>query len=268
MSLYRSAVHIDDLERMAAGNSPVHALHPGVKIIVTIVYVVTVVSFPQASVSGLAVFVLYPALLMPLSETRWRPLLPRLCAALPFALLGALSNLVMFRETVFFVGNFAVSRGLLSFISIMIKTLLSVFAVLLLIATTPLTAIGYQLTRMGLPKIAALQLLMTYRYIGTLLHEAGSMFTAYTLRSPLSRGVLMKDMGTFLGQLLFRSFDRAGRVYAAMQCRGFDGVYRSARAAAPLRLSEAACAALVSAFIIAARFWNVSRAIGALAGKP
>ena len=266
MSLYRSAASIDDLERMAAAASPVHALHPGVKIIVTFVYVVTVVSFPPASVSGMAVFVLYPALLMPLSGTGWRSLLPRLCAALPFALMGALSNLVMFRETVFFVGSFAVSRGFVSFISIMMKTLLSVFAVLLLIATTPFTAISYQLTRMGVPKIAALQLLMTYRYIGTLLHEAGSMFTAYTLRSPVGRGVFMRDMGTFLGQLVFRSFDRAARVYAAMQCRGFDGVYRSAQSR-PVRLTEAAFAALVSALIIASRFFNVSRYIGALAGK-
>jgi cobalt/nickel transport system permease protein len=267
MSLFCSAVHIDDLERMAAGDSPVHALHPGVKITVTLVYVVTVVSFPPAGVSGMAVFVLYPALLMPLSGTRWRALLPRLCAALPFALLGAVSNLLMFRETVLYAGSFAVSRGLLSFISIMMKTLLSVFAVLLLIATTPFTTISYQLTRMGVPKIAALQLVMTYRYIGTLLREAGAMFTTYTLRSPASRGVLMKDMGTFVGQLVFRSFDRAARVYAAMCCRGFDGVYRSAEASAPLRLSEAACAALISVLIIAARFWNVSRAIGALAGK-
>jgi cobalt/nickel transport system permease protein len=158
----------------------------------------------------------------------------------------------------------------------MMKTLLSVFAVLLLIATTPFTAISCQLTRMGLPKIAALQLVMTYRYIGTLLREAGAMFTAYTLRSPVSRGVLMKDMGTFVGQLVFRSFDRAGRVYAAMRCRGFDGVYRSAGACPPLRMSEAASATLVCALIIAARFWNVSRSvgvligvlIGSLAGKP
>jgi cobalt/nickel transport system permease protein len=77
----------------------------------------------------------------------------------------------------------------------------------------------------------------------------------------------MKDMGTFVGQLVFRSFDRAGRVYAAMRCRGFDGVYRSAGDATLLRFAEAACAALVSALIIAARFCNVSRSIGVWAGN-
>jgi len=31
----------------------------------------------------------------------------------------------------------------------------------------------------------------------------------------------MRDMGSFAGQLLLRSFDRAERVYNAMKCRGY-----------------------------------------------
>jgi cobalt/nickel transport system permease protein len=66
---------------------------------------------------------------------------------------------------------------------------------------------------------------MTYRYLSTLLAEATSMFTAYSLRSPGQCGVKIKDIGSFLGQLILRSFDHAENVYQAMECRGFQGVY-------------------------------------------
>ena len=40
----------------------------------------------------------------------------------------------------------------------------------------------------------------------------------------------MRHMGSFVGQLLIRSSDRAERVYAAMKCRGYPGIApRSAR---------------------------------------
>jgi cobalt/nickel transport system permease protein len=35
------------------------------------------------------------------------------------------------------------------------------------------------------------------------------------------KGIAMKDMGSFTGQLLLRSFDRAERIYNAMKCRGY-----------------------------------------------
>jgi cobalt/nickel transport system permease protein len=177
--------------------------------------------------------------------------------------MGGLSNLFLFRDTAFYLGGAAVSYGMISFVSIMLKTALSVFAVLLLIATTPFTEISFQLTRMGVPKIAALQLVMTYRYIAALIHEAASMVTAYMLRSPGARGILLRDMGSFLGQLLLRGFDRAERVYAAMKCRGFDGVYRPAsrRTFGPVDFAYTAC---LAAAIIALRFFNISRFIGNL----
>jgi cobalt/nickel transport system permease protein len=263
VSLYHGAAGIDHLERLARGDSPVHRLHPGAKLAVTVVYIVVLISFPPRNVSGLAAFLLYPAALTPLSGTRWRSLLARLSAALPFALLGGISNLFLFRETAFYLGHFAVSAGLVSFVSILLKTAFSVFAVLLLIATTPLTDISRQLVRMGLPKIIALQFVMTYRYIGTLIHEAAAMFTAYTLRSPGAGGIVLRDMGSFLGQLMLRSFDRAERIYAAMKCRGFDGVYRGA-ALRPFGPLDCAYAAAMSAAVVFLRFFNLSRFFGKL----
>jgi cobalt/nickel transport system permease protein len=94
-------------------------------------------------------------------------------------------------------------------------------AVLLLIAVTPLAQITASMRRFRIPSIFIVMFEMTYRYIGVLVTEAYSMFTSYSLRNASAKGIEIKDMGNFTGQLLLRSFDRADRVYNAMKCRGY-----------------------------------------------
>ena len=92
-----------------------------------------------------------------------------------------------------------------------------------------------------------MQMAMTYRYLSVLLEEAGQMALAYRLRSNGERSIRMRDMGSFLGQLLLRSFDRAERVYTAMTCRGFSGRYREHKRPMGLKdwlLLAAACGAV------------------------
>jgi cobalt/nickel transport system permease protein len=267
MTLYRAIGGMDKLERLALGGSAIHRLHPMAKLLTTAAYVAAVLSFPSREVSGLVPFLLYPAVLMPLSGTPYRPLAGRLLFALPFPLMGALGNLILLRETAFVLGGFSVSYGMASFASIMLKTLFSVFAVLLLIATTPFAEIARQLARIGVPDILCLQLLMTYRYLSVLLAEAASMFTAYVLRAPGQKGVKMKDMGSFLGQLVLRSFDRAGRVHQAMQCRGFHGVREyPGKARAGFKRSDYVYIGAFAAGLLILRWFNLSVFLGGLGG--
>ncbi|MDR3335074.1 MAG: cobalt ECF transporter T component CbiQ [Treponema sp.] len=257
MSLGSALTGIDHLERLALGTSPVHRLHPRAKLLTTIAYIITVISFPSWNVSGLVPFLFYPAILMSLSGTPYKPLLTRLLGALPFSLMGGLSNLVLLRGTAFSLGFLTVSLGMVSFVSIMLKTLLTVFAVLILIATTSFIEISRQLSALGMPKILSLQLVMTYRYLSVLIGEAVSMFTAYILRSGGQKGIRMQDMGSFLGQLILRSFDRAERVYQAMKCRGFEGAYRG-RASAGFSASDYGYTLALIALMIFFRFFNLS----------
>jgi len=48
------------------------------------------------------------------------------------------------------------------------------------------------------------------------------MIMAYKLRSGAKKALEMKHMGTFVGQLVLRGFDRAERVHLAMRCRGYS----------------------------------------------
>lgn len=264
-NLYHAAAGMDRLEQLATGDSVIHKFHPMAKLLTTIVYAVIVISFPPANISGLVPFLFYPVILMTLSGTPHRPLFGRLAVALPFSLAGGISNLLLMRTTAFYAGNIAVSYGMLSCASILLRTVLTVMAVLILIATTSFTEISGQMVRLRMPKVFCTQLIMTYRYISVLLNEAVSMFTAYTLRANDRKGIRMKDMGSFLGQLLLRSFDRAERVYQAMKCRGFEGAYvgknRSALTGKDIFFT---CALIV--VMITLRFFNLSRFFGGLAG--
>lgn len=221
----RALTQMDELERLALGDSPVHRLHPGVKLGAVLLYLAAVLSVPLVSPGRLVGFVLGPALLLPLSDTPWRPVWDRLKVALPFGGMMALSNLLFLRQPVARLGGLVLTEGMCSCLSILLKTGLAVTAVLLLIATTGFPALCTQLSAAHVPDLLCMQLAMTYRYLSVLLEEAGQMALAYRLRSNGAESIRMQHMGSFLGQLLLRSFDRAERVYLAMRCRGFSGKY-------------------------------------------
>jgi cobalt/nickel transport system permease protein len=209
------------LEQLSNGKSCVHKLHPTAKLLVTICFLVTVASFDRYSIGRLIPYIFYPTLLMALSETPYAMLLKRFLIALPICLFTGVANIIFDRTPVFEIGAVAISCGTISLFTLLFKTYLCVMAVLLLVSVTPLAEITDAMRRLKIPGIFVAMFEMTYRYVGVLFSEAYSMHTAYTLRSAGVKGIAIKDMGSFVGQLLLRSIDRADRVYNAMMCRGY-----------------------------------------------
>lgn len=212
---------IYSIEQLSGRKSTVHLRHPAVKLVSAFVFVVLVVSFDRAEFGRLIPFIFYPVILMALSETPWPIVLKRVALAIPFCLLAGISNIIFDRVTMFTIAGIAVSAGVVSFFSILFRTFLCVTAVLILVAVTPFSQLTGQLRRMHVPDIFVTLFEMIYRYIGVLLEEASSMYTAYMLRSTEHKGLQMRHMGSFVGQLLIRSVDRAERIYGAMRCRGY-----------------------------------------------
>jgi cobalt/nickel transport system permease protein len=214
------AAGIIALEEYAMKDSALGRIHPRVKILSTVFYMVCAASFPARELSGLAALVFYPAVLLPLADLPFKAIAKRLLPALPFALMGGISCVILLKEPALVFGNFTISVGWISFTAILLKTLLCVSAVLILIGSTPFQVICTELGRLHVPAVICVQLALCYRYIAVLVEETSAMYRAYILRT--SRSALrMKDMGFFLGNLVLRSMDRAGRVYNAMKCRGF-----------------------------------------------
>lgn len=222
MADIRSAVYeIYALEQLSAHNTVIHRLHPGTKLLTTFVFIVTVVSFDRFQFRALIPYLFYPAILMSLSETPWRLALKRVALALPFVLLAGLSNILFDHSPGLTLGNLQISSGVISCVSILLRTFLSVIALVMLIAVTPFSGLTLELRRIHVPEMLIILLEMTYRYIGVLLEETSRMYTAYQLRHQDAKGLEIRHMGSFVGSLMLRSFDRAGRVYNAMKCRGY-----------------------------------------------
>ena len=114
-----------------------------------------------------------------------------------------------------------------------------------------------------MPKVLTSLLLLTFRYISVLLDEAAIMTDAYRLRAPGQKGVHISAWGSFLGQLLLRSMDRATALYESMELRGYHGEFHYAQGRPSSRASwlfAIGCAAL----IVLARLYNLPVLLGGL----
>lgn len=210
-----SIYNIRLLDDLARKDTSIHRLHPVTKLLTTIVYLFVVVSFNRYEISGLLPFVFYPMILILLAELPAMQIFKRLLMVEPLIIgIGILNPIFD-------------PRGWLTFASIMIKSGLTVTACLVLVSTTGIGKIAQALRVLRVPSIFVLQLLLTFRYISVLIEELARMVRAYTLRAPQQKGVRLKDSGSFVGQLLLRTFDRAQCIYNSMRLRGFNGEYHS-----------------------------------------
>jgi cobalt/nickel transport system permease protein len=106
-------------------------------------------------------------------------------------------------------------------------------------------------------------MLLTYRYVAVMMEEVSVMTEAYHLRAPGQKGIHISAWGSFLGQLLLRSMDRAEDLYESMQLRGFRGEFYYADS--PKCTAGAVVFALgCAAFFAAARCWDLPQLLGNL----
>lgn len=217
------------LDTLAARRSAIHRLDPRAKLIVTLIFVGTVVSFGKYEISALLPCLLFPLTLVLLADLPLGLLLKKLLLAAPFALFIGLFNPLLDRQILMQLGPLDISGGWISFASLLLRFALTVFAALTLIATTGFTGVCMALERLGAPRALVPQLLFLHRYLFVLVDEALRMARARALRSFHGRGMGLKVAGHMAGQLLLRTLDRAQRIHQAMLCRGFDGEIRMLR---------------------------------------
>ena len=105
--------------------------------------------------------------------------------------------------------------------------------------------------------------LLTYRYVYVLIEELANMITAYKLRAPEHKGIHVSAWGSFLGQLLLRSMDRAEELYNSMELRGFKGDFKYASCKGADRIDYFYLIVMVGLFVLA-RYVNIAQLIGGL----
>ena len=214
------------LDLLATGESALHRLDARAKVIVTLVFVVCVMSFGRYSVAALLPFFVFPIAITGGARLPATLIWRKIVLVLPIALVIGLPNPLFDREPLLGVGGIGVSGGWVSMLSIMLRAMLAAAASIVLVAVTGFPAICGALERIGMPRPLAVQLLFLYRYLAVLGEDAARMVTAHELRSG-GRPMSIRLYGALLGRLLLRTWDRAERIYLAMCARGFTGEFRS-----------------------------------------
>jgi cobalt/nickel transport system permease protein len=229
MDFDKAYFNLGYLDTLSYRDSIIHRLDPRLKLLFTLAFIMTVVSFSKYALSELFPFFLFPVLVLSLADIPAGFLVRKIVIVSPFAFFIAVFNPLLDTATFVNIGSTEISAGWVSFISIMIKFVLTVSAGLLLIATTSFPDVCRALQRLGIPEIFVLQLLFIYRYIFVLIEEAMKVKRARDVRSFGSRGLGIRSFVSLIGAFFIRTIERSERIYQAMLSRGFQGRIETSR---------------------------------------
>ncbi len=211
------------IDRMGYGSTSIHRINPATKLIVGFVFIITVASYPKYSVIELLPYVSVPLFFGLAGKVKWMPLLKVMLFLSPFAIAPALLNPFFDEKTVHFTANITLSAGWLSLLSVFIRFMLTLGMILTLAATTSMVGIISGFKMLGLPKAFINQLHILYRYLFLLIEEGAMMKNARLLRDPGRKLPTIDIAGKMLATLALRSYERAERIYSAIQLRAHNG---------------------------------------------
>jgi len=249
-------MHVHFLDPYRHSHSPVHQLDGRVKFVLAVAFILTCSLTP---VSAWAVYILLFALILSieiLSTLGVGYVLKRASLALPFVL-AALPVIFTTKGAELFslpLGTWtliASFEGLERFISIALKSWLSVQAAIVMAAATPFPELLQAMRAVGIPRLLVAMFGLTWRYLFVLVDEALRLIRARAARSgvnpdlrPLNSasgqrersrrtkgeggGIVWRAQvaGGMAGSLFIRGFERSDRIYTAMLSRGYDGEVR------------------------------------------
>jgi cobalt/nickel transport system permease protein len=224
------------LDRYQSGNSIVHDLDPRVKVVVTILFVISIVVLPDGAWLAFGLSWGLVLLITAVAGLRVGYLLKRSLVALPFAL-AAITMIFSLPGRPLFIAQIgpwhltASDAGLIRFLSVILRSWLSVQMAILLTATTRFPDLMHALRHLHVPNLIVAIVSFMFRYLFVLLDEAARLIRAREARSArLSAGEgggsiswRARVTGNMTGQLFLRSYERSDRIYNAMLARGFQG---------------------------------------------
>lgn len=205
--------NIRKIDELGDKYTMIHKIDSSIKIIVTIIYVIKVLSIKQFIISDITSIVLYPLILFKFGKVPVKFILKKVLFILPLILGLSVINLII---------DFSYSEIYFS-VLLIFKCIFTLIGALLLMVTTGINNLAFGLKKLKIPNILIMQILMLHRYIILMMEECYRVKSAYELRTLGEKSMTMKDYGRIIGQMLLKTIDRSEKVYEAMKLRGFDG---------------------------------------------
>ena len=222
------------LDRYSNLDSFIHRLDPRTKFIITLVFILAVISTPPIRWQVFALYFFFMAALLLLSKLPIFYVLKRSLVVMPFVLMIAI--FIPFIKEGEVAGSYNIwlwqvsvtYTGLQVLWNVLIKAWLSILSLIWLTSTTKLPNLLKGLEQLGMPKVMVMILSFMYRYIFVVVDEVMRMRQARDSRDFGGKRLWqLRTIGNMIGTLFIRSYERGERVYAAMLARGFDGHSRT-----------------------------------------
>jgi cobalt/nickel transport system permease protein len=233
-------MHSDLFDRYHAAESPLHRLDPRVKVLVAVGFILTIVLLPDGAWVAflLAWLMLLGASL--LSGLGIGFTFRRSFIALPFALVAvtvvfSVPGNPLWTWQIGSLDLTATTEGMVRFVSIVVRSWLSIQAAILLVAVTQFPDLIHALEHLRVPAVLTTIVAFLYRYLFILTDEVLRLTRARAARSAAlpdqkSGGSVIwraSIAGHMAGQLFLRSYERSDRIYNAMLARGYTGNIRT-----------------------------------------
>lgn len=223
MNLQKAILTLNSYQTESEDKTYVWRFDSRALIIVTLAYIIFILSLPVEIPEKLMWFAVYPIIMAPLSGLRYTRVFIKSLYVLPFIILIGIANPIYDRRPAFEMGNVIVTYGWLSLLTIVLRGIFSVQALLILISNCGFIGICNALNRMRVPRVLTTQLLLLYRYMGLLLEEAFNMQRAITSRGYGKKSFPISMWVTIVASLLIHTYERSKRIHDAMLSRGFNG---------------------------------------------
>lgn len=221
-------MHHTHIDRYAGLSSPVHVLDARAKLVTALAFVFLVVLTPDGWFLSFGAYALLIWTAIFASRVPKGYILQRSLTIFPFALAASVfvpfitPGPVLWSFDWGLLSGQVTTTGLTRFVSISLKALVSFFATVALVATTPFGDLMKAAGELGLPSRMVVVLSFMYRYLFLIIDETAHMLLARNLRGEGGRSFI-RASGGIVGALLVRSFEHADRLYFAMLLRGYEG---------------------------------------------
>lgn len=223
MKLQKAIIVLNESQLSSGSDSILSDIDTRALIVVTIIYLVTILSLPLEYPGRIIWLAVYPIIMSPMCGISYSKIFRKSLYVLPFIFLIGIFNPIYDQRIAFTLYGLPVSIGWLTFLSILIRGTLAMQALLILIHLSGFLEICSSLQRLGIPQVLCTQLLMLYRYIGVLMQEANRMYNSAVARGYGKKSFPIQIWSFFTGSLLLRSYEKSKRIHNAMLARGFNG---------------------------------------------
>lgn len=226
-------MHFNTFDHYQQHGTRIHHLDPRVKVLIAAGFIVSTALLPDGAWLAYALsWALVIGLALMAHIEPWF-VIKRSLLILPF-LLAAVTVAFTLPGQVLWQGPWGLTitgAGLTRFVSIVMRSWISIQMAILLTTTTHFPDVLHALRHLKVPAILVAILAFMYRYLFVLVDEAARLLRARAARSAQlpglksGRSLWWRAMvaGNMVGQLFSRSLARSEDVYRAMLARGYQG---------------------------------------------